>query len=46
MRAASGEYTGEAGAAIFKPSGEGMFQLLAVVEPENWQRLANQYAKP
>ncbi len=44
MRAASGEYTGEAGAAIFKPSGGGMFQLVAIVEPENWQRLANQFA--
>ena len=45
MRAASGEYTGEAGAAIFKPSGGGMFQLVVIVEPENWQRLANQFAQ-
>ena len=44
MRAASGEYTGEAGAGIFKPLGAGKFSLVALLEPNDWQRLANQFA--
>ena len=44
MQAASGAYTGEAGAGIFKPLGGSDFQLVAMLEPEDWQQLADQFA--
>lgn len=46
MRAASGAYTGEAGAGIFAPSGGKEFQLVKLLEPDQWQQLADQFAQP
>jgi len=45
MRAVSGAYTGEAGAVIFIPKGNGEFKLLAQLEPEDWERLAQKFAR-
>lgn len=44
MRAATGVYTGEAGAGIFRPRGDGRFQLTARVAPDEWTRLADRFA--
>jgi phosphohistidine phosphatase SixA len=41
MRAASGAYTGEGGAAVFAPQKEGGFRLVAQLMPEDWERLAD-----
>ena len=46
MRAASGAYTGEAGAGIFTPHGGKSFQLVSLLEPDQWQALADQFARP
>ncbi len=40
MRAVSGEHTGEAGAAVFAPCGDGRFSVAAVVEAMEWIRMA------
>jgi len=45
MQAASGAYTGEAGAGIFKPLGGSDFQLVAMLEPEDWKQLAEQLTR-
>ena len=44
IRAVSGAYAGEAGAAIFLPQGNGEFQLVAQLAPEDWDVLARQFA--
>ena len=46
MQAASGAYTGEAGAGIFAPSGGKNFQLVGRLEPDQWPQLADQFAQP
>jgi phosphohistidine phosphatase SixA len=40
MRAASGAYSGEGGAAVFAPQKDGAFRLAAQIMPEDWERLA------
>lgn len=44
MRAVSGAYTGEAGAVIFDPQGDGKFRLAAELTPDDWKQLADQFA--
>lgn len=44
MRAVSGAYTGEAGVAVFFPQGNGEFQLVGQLTPEDWEMLARQFA--
>jgi broad specificity phosphatase PhoE len=44
MRAVSGAYAGEAGAVIFLPQGNGEFQLVAQLDPEDWELLVRQFA--
>lgn len=39
LRAASGAYPSEAGAAVFAPLGQGAFRLVAQVSPEQWWAL-------
>ena len=46
MRAASGAYTGEAGAGIFEPLDGKGFQLVGLLEPDQWQQLADRFAQP
>ena len=46
MQAASGAYTGEAGAGVFAPLGNRQFRLVALLEPERWQQLADRFARP
>jgi hypothetical protein len=46
MYAATGEYTGEAGAGVFAPQGEDKFQLVALLAPETWQQLADRFGQP
>jgi broad specificity phosphatase PhoE len=46
MRAAAGEYTGEAGAGVFEPLGGKGFKTVSLVSPGDWQRLAEQFARP
>ena len=45
MRAATGEYTDEAGAGVFEPLGAGRFQLVALLAPENWELLADRFGE-
>jgi phosphohistidine phosphatase SixA len=40
MRAATGSYAEEGGAADFEPAGEGRFTLVARIAPEQWAELA------
>jgi len=44
MRAATGEYTDEAGAGVFAPRA-GKFQLVALLGPESWQMLADRFGQ-
>lgn len=44
MRAVSGAYTGEAGAVVFAPEGDGQFRLVAHLMPDDWYRLATRFA--
>ena len=44
MQAVSGAYTGEAGAAIFFPQGNGEFRIVAQLNPEDWEQLARKFA--
>lgn len=44
MRAATGAYTGEAGAVVLRPDGES-FVLVAEVLPADWAELAETYAE-
>ena len=46
MRAASGAYAGEAGSGVFKPLGDNKFTLVAMLEPQSWSQLAEQFAQP
>ena len=43
MRAATGAYTGEAGAGVYLPEGQGQFRLVAEIEPEEWAQLASEF---
>ena len=43
MRAATGEYTGEAGAVVVRPDGQN-FILVATLLPDDWARLAADFA--
>ena len=43
MQAATGAYAGEAGAGIFEPQGNGQFQIVAQVVPEEWAQLADRF---
>jgi broad specificity phosphatase PhoE len=45
MRAATGEYTGEGGAAVFLPEGKGAFRLVARVSAEEWTRFADRFGR-
>jgi broad specificity phosphatase PhoE len=45
MRAATGAYTGEAGAGVFEPLGDGNFQLVAQVVPDQWTQLAEKFGR-
>lgn len=45
MQAATGAYTGEAGAAVFRPEGDGAFTLVAEIAPEDWAGLARLFGK-
>lgn len=40
MRAASGAYSGEGGAAVFAPQKDGEFRLVAQLTSDDWERLA------
>jgi broad specificity phosphatase PhoE len=42
MRAATGTYADEGGAAVFEPRGGGRFALVARITPEQWAELAQQ----
>lgn len=44
MRAVSGAYTGEAGAVIFDPQGDGEFRLAAELTPDDWEQLADRFS--
>ena len=46
MRAASGAYTGEAGAGVYLPRGGKTFDLVAMLEPETWTALADEFGQP
>lgn len=46
LRTATGEYPGEAEAIVFAPDGNGGFAVRARVSPEEWARLAAEFAKP
>lgn len=43
LRAVSGAYTGEAGAAVFYPLGNGTLNIVAELTPEVWDQLARQF---
>lgn len=45
MRAATGAYTGEAGAVVVRPDGQD-FTLVAELLPADWARLAKRYGRP
>jgi broad specificity phosphatase PhoE len=42
IRHATGEYPGEAGTVVFRPTGDGRFRVTARLAPEDWTRLAAQ----
>jgi hypothetical protein len=44
VRAATGEYPGEAGAVVFRPEGDGGLSVIAHITPQQWTRLAAEYA--
>lgn len=46
LRAATDEYTGEAGAVVFRPQGNGRYAVVARVTPQEWQRLAAKFVQP
>ena len=43
MQAASGAYTGEAGAGVYEPQGDGRFRIVAQIEPDEWERFADRF---
>jgi hypothetical protein len=45
LRAVSGAYTTEAGAAVFRPFGNGRLELVAELTPDDWTRLARQFGQ-
>lgn len=45
IRAASGAYPGEAGAVVFASRGDGNFPIVALLTPDDWDRLAREYAQ-
>ena len=44
MRAVLSAYTGEAGAVVFAPQGSESFRIVAVLDPDDWQRLARNFS--
>ena len=40
VRAATGEYPGEAGAVVFRPESDGSLSVIAHITPQEWARLA------
>ncbi len=44
VRAATGEYPGEAGAIVFRPESDGSLSSIAHVTPAQWTRLAVEFA--
>jgi broad specificity phosphatase PhoE len=45
LRAATDEYTGEAGAVVFRPEANGRYSVVARVTPKEWQRLAAEFVQ-
>jgi broad specificity phosphatase PhoE len=45
MRSATGEYTGEGGAAVFEPQGDSTFTLVATIASEDWARLVDRFGR-
>lgn len=45
LRAATDEYTGEAGAVVFRPEGNGRYSVVARVTPQEWQQLAAEFTQ-
>ena len=45
LRAATDEYTGEAGAVVFRPEGNGRYSVVAHLTPQEWQRLAAEFVQ-
>ena len=45
LQAASDTYTGEAGAVVFRPDGNGRFSIVARISPEEWTRLAADFGE-
>jgi hypothetical protein len=43
MRAVTGAYTGEAGAVVLDPRGDGDLRVVATLMPEDWERLADRF---
>lgn len=43
MQAVTGAYTGEAGAVILAPDGNGEFSLVSRLAPEDWEALAREF---
>lgn len=46
MRSVTGAYTGEAGAVILEPRGDGDLRVVATVMPDDWERLAQRFGQP
>lgn len=44
VRAATGEYPGEAGAVVFRPESDGSLSVIGHVTPQQWTRLAAEFA--
>jgi hypothetical protein len=44
VRAATGEYPGEAGAVVFRPESNGGLSVIAHVTPREWTCLAAEFA--
>jgi hypothetical protein len=43
LRAVTGAYTGEAGAVVLDPRGDGDLRVVATLMPEDWERLADRF---
>jgi broad specificity phosphatase PhoE len=43
MRAVTGAYTGEAGAVVLEPGGDGDLRVVATLMPDDWERLADRF---
>lgn len=44
MRAATGDYVGEATAGVYRALGNGRFEKVAIIDPAEWARLAERFA--